>query len=102
MEFPVPSKKRGPIAVRFGLSKKQQRRVKGPQHREHGGAHGRVKYFSYCPVCPIPTLADPEQAMHATVSFKTKKATCRNGHTWLVGGTSILSSQSYVLNTHSE
>ena len=53
-----------------------------------GDNRGRpAKLVSYCPICPTE-LQDPELSPKMTVQSRTKRASCKNGHTWPVGGES--------------
>lgn len=70
------------------------------QQKQHGGAFkgtgaasrknsghtgkwtGNAKYVTYCPECKQEV--DPRATSHVTVSAKTKRATCKNGHEWAV------------------
>jgi hypothetical protein len=55
-----------------------------------GNNRGRPpKIVVYCPECPIPNMANPEDSTKLPVSAKKKVGKCPKGHVVHIGGQSI-------------
>lgn len=74
-----------PTSHLVGDTKYKRKRRFPPGSGTAGNNHGRPpQLITYCPECPIPSLADPEKAVRVGVSEKKRLARCPNGHIWLI------------------
>ncbi len=72
-----------PTSHLVGMTKYKRKRKIPPMSSSPGENRGRApRMVSYCPECPQQHPADPEKHIHATITSRTKRGSCKNGHTW--------------------
>jgi hypothetical protein len=66
-----------------GSTKRKIRKEKARRNTD-SASRPNFHYRTYCPECPIQTVADPELNIYAKVSDRPRFASCKAGHIWPV------------------